>query len=497
MNRTGWTRFLSIAIFVAITHVAGGQTPPPIPGLCSNITGNGQAFVFPEQPTACEEVDIFYFLSCFNLTNVTAITAEVRSVEGAFSTNLAMDLDADGFWVAEFLPPAGLTNYSLTVRDNNGVVDGDGTNRWRFSVSECPTFQFSPALPNVYRHDLTITYNPAEGPLDASTTINARVTFLDAGLTTDAPMTQFGPIGLWQVTVDLPLDTTNANVRFIDPTTLAADENDGPGWDIAISTNFGAARGDLDGDGFGDLIFRHPGERAHAVVLMRDGAIDFVDYLGGEPIDFTGLDIVAVSDLDGDSREDIIARVGPGIFAAALMDGPLLVDTLQLFEGFAAISPWEIVAGGDYNIDGWGDVVLQHPQTGRALLAFLQNGQWVEGQWVLGGLPLNPFRVVAGGDFSGDGGADLLLQLENLPIYGVLLDPTSDEPEWTVIDGLPAGWFLEAVGDFNGNGLTDLVLRQPDTGLYRIATVENLTVTATELLFGVGRVGGWHVEAQR
>ncbi|HMP73625.1 MAG TPA: VCBS repeat-containing protein [Kiritimatiellia bacterium] len=475
---------------------AGAQAPPPVPGTCESIAGQGQVILLPQNPTGCEPVDIYYFYVCFNLTNVTAITAEVVSVQGSFSTNLPMAF-TDSLWVATFFPPPGLTNFSLRFKDNTGVVDGDGVNRWRFGVTPCPTFQFSPAFPNVFRHDVTLTYNPGDGPLKDSTQIVARVDFGNGDPELEQAMTSFGQLGIWQTVIGLPPTTTNLNVRFFDPVSLVEDTNDGPGWTISISTNFGSVRGDLNGDGFGDLVLRHPRERVHGVILMRDGVFESAGFLGGAPSDFTGLEFVAMSDLDGDGREDIIARVGPGVYGAGLLDGATILDARLLFEGYSSIAPWQVVAGGDFNFDGWGDLALYHPGTGQAIVALLEDGVFVEAKWLLGGFPLGPFRIVAGGDFEGGGGADLLLRLGDTAIYGVLLNPLAEKPEWVLMEGIPSGHQVVAVGDFNGSGITDLVLRQEGTGFYRIGKVENFRVVETAPLLGVGWLGHWVVESQR
>ncbi len=188
-----------------------------------------------------------------------------------------------------------------------------------------------------------------------------------------------------------------------------------PGGAQAIGSGWGTydavlSPGDFDGDGGPDLIVRRTDGR---LLLHRgNGAGGWVTGMG-QPIgaswgSFTAL--LAPGDFSGDGRPDIIARRA---------DGTLVMYRGNGAGGWVTGKPeqigasWQsftaLFAGGDFSGEGGPDV-LARDADGR-LLMYRGNGAggWVTGKpEVIGGGWQSFTALAGGGDFSGDGKPDVL-----------------------------------------------------------------------------------------
>lgn len=134
------------------------------------------------------------------------------------------------------------------------------------------------------------------------------------------------------------------------------------------------AAGDLDGDGYEDLVAASPGaaEGAGEVALFRGplaGAwtADDADATWiGEPGESLGSSLASAGDVDGDGWTDLLVgatgsdQVVPG--GARLVYGPLLRDTPQALH-LVGDAPgdgagWDVAAGGDVTGDGAPDLLV-------------------------------------------------------------------------------------------------------------------------------------------
>jgi hypothetical protein len=130
----------------------------------------------------------------------------------------------------------------------------------------------------------------------------------------------------------------------------------GPGGgftDHNVQINYVTQAGDLDGDGYGDLLIRTPGGGLFAYPNL---AADTARYLGGNFNRYTSL--VATRDLSGDGYPDVVARDGSGNLwlYRGTSAGTLSARTL-LGKGWNA---YNLVTGrGDLSGDGRTDLVAR------------------------------------------------------------------------------------------------------------------------------------------
>jgi hypothetical protein len=177
--------------------------------------------------------------------------------------------------------------------------------------------------------------------------------------------------------------------------------------------------------------------------------------------------MTAMADFDGDGSRDVIFQHDTtGSIAAWLMSGTTLLSGAEV--GQVAETAWKIRGAGDMNQDGWPDLVWQHAGDGRLAVWLMQGTSLREGRLLeMPVVPDQNWRIAAVADMNGDGETDLVWQnganglLATWLMHGlnysdgVLLTPSSvDDTNWRIV----------ATGDFNGDGQADLIWRNQVTG---------------------------------
>lgn len=145
--------------------------------------------------------------------------------------------------------------------------------------------------------------------------------------------------------------------------------------------------GDLNGDGWPDLVWHHTtqgwvaGWRMEGVTLT--GPITF----STNQVPDTNWQIAAVRDFDNDGKSDLLwHHRTDGWLACWRLDGGTVLGGLPFSHPRQADVNWRVAGAGDMNDDGKTDIIWRHID--GTLAIWLMNG----GQ-LLGGLPLNPNRV--------------------------------------------------------------------------------------------------------
>ncbi|MFN2369704.1 MAG: FG-GAP-like repeat-containing protein [Candidatus Krumholzibacteriia bacterium] len=291
---------------------------------------------------------------------------------------------------------------------------------------------------------------------------------------------------LGRVLIVLPILTVLAGTPAAQAATareILSRTGDGAG-DL-LGTHVGPA-GDLNGDGIADFIVTAPGAaqglNATGSVLVYFGGPDLDDepdlVLWGEaPFDRFGWCARGLGDLDGDGWDDLLvgapfhdaggANAGR---AYVYFGGPALdaVPDLVLDGSEGELFGWSVAAPGD--LDGGGnDLVIGAPDAAAyAGRVYIYTGGValddsvdvvIEGQ---AGIRLG-WYVNRAGDFDGDGWPDLLAGANtNRQAYlfrgGADLDSIAD---FTFVGenwGDRFGYSLGPAGDFNGDGWDDIVI---------------------------------------
>jgi hypothetical protein len=210
-------------------------------------------------------------------------------------------------------------------------------------------------------------------------------------------------------------------------------------WDVQ-------AVGDLDGDGFGDLVWRYmaddPRDTGVSFIWFTNGAANSnatvqnpsnvlqVRKRGGAPLSWT---LLGARDINGDGAADMV-YISPEGNIRVLMATPARTCA-NLFAGTVPVG-MSAQKFGNFSGDGRGDILYRNNVTGAVALAKLNAT----------GLSLPPFTGQPDDPIASCTASSLVISntaVTNLP---------ASDPTWT----------LYGVGDFDGNGITDVVWLRPN-----------------------------------
>ena len=205
-----------------------------------------------------------------------------------------------------------------------------------------------------------------------------------------------------------------------------------PTWDVQ-------AAGDLDGDGFGDLVWRFRGMSAN----IDDQGVSYIWFTngtgfaqlrkrGGAPLTWS---ILGAFDLNSDGASDMI-YLSPGNAMRVLMSTPS--RTCANLSGGSIPENFAAVKFADFTGNRRGDVLVRNATSGEVRLISMNAT----------GLVLPPYT----GDPDNQNAS---CTSSTLAVTQTVLNIATADPAWSYY----------ASGDFNGDGIFDVVWRRPDNTL--------------------------------
>lgn len=247
---------------------------------------------------------------------------------------------------------------------------------------------------------------------------------------------------------------------------------------------------DLDGDGYDDIIYTDPSSGGLKVMTGMAEWGGYESATADQILDYslnvsTDAGDVQLVDMDGDGRTDIVVQSTVDSVWQVRSVTNEQSSLVQQFQGSLS-SSWTPFVAGDFNGDGFGDLLIEVGQEGTefALYAGASSGK-VEGSasnrlsWSYSASGADYVVSYAefynAADFNGDGFDDLIATSSYSEYEGGasvwVLDMASGETDigrsQTVIN---VGTSVEQVisGDFNGDGLADLVIGEAGGGVSMI-----------------------------
>ena len=305
------------------------------------------------------------------------------------------------------------------------------------------------------------------------------------------------------------------------------DEGDWSGWSVSSA-------GDVNGDGFDDLIIGAHGANEHAgetyVVFSHSGgfppsfALSTLDGLNGFRLDGnhdwhgSAFSVNSAGDINGDGFDDLIigapySDAGQTYVVFGHSGGfppTLALEALSGADGFQLVgggeSGWSVSSAGDVNGDGFDDLIigarLPGNRAGATYVVFGHSGIFpplfnlsiLDGSngFRLDGLSIEErifeggISVSSAGDVNGDGFDDLIIGARQVNVRGIDYAPVGnayvifgrsdgflasmnlsalDGSNGFRLDDIGSGDSVSSAGDVNGDGFDDLIIGAPWAGL--------------------------------
>jgi len=210
------------------------------------------------------------------------------------------------------------------------------------------------------------------------------------------------------------------------------------------------------------------------------------------------------ADFDRDGRTDLVWRKdGGGAVAIWTMDGTTRIDGFVVDSQSHPDLGWEIVAVGDFDLDGDADIAWRNRTSGRLSLWTIENGTVVAGT-LRDGMTDLAWRVVGGADLDRDGRIDLLWwNSESGELRAWLMDgwQLREERPLDPPSAASSAWRPVALDDLDGDRSPDLVWRNSTSNRLSVwyldgTTRREGTVIAADADPGPewALVGGWDVD---
>jgi len=244
-------------------------------------------------------------------------------------------------------------------------------------------------------------------------------------------------------------------------------------------------RGDIDGDGKADIIFRHVGNGKNVIWKSANRATQEAMATTTDQ----AWTIAGIGDLDGDGKADVVwrhATTGQNLVwpSGKRQQQRTLVSVTD--------QNWKIVGIGDFGGDGADDLLWRNSSTGANVI--WHSGLRTQQQAVDIVSNLN-WKVVGVGDFNGDGRADILWR-DFVTGLNVIWRSGNRSTQQQVTGVTDTAWTVVGVGDFDGDGVDDILWRNAATGanvIWRRADRgQQQAVVAVNLQWSVAAVGDFN-----
>jgi hypothetical protein len=265
-------------------------------------------------------------------------------------------------------------------------------------------------------------------------------------------------------------------------------------YDVFVA-KISCAKNDFNGDGYGDILWRHNGSGGANVVWYMKGATrtGTASLLALTDLNWQ---IGGTGDFNGDGWPDILWRYNGsgGANVVWYMKGATRTGTASL----PAVTDlnWQIVGSGDFNGDGWPDILWRYNGSGgKNCVWYMQGATRAASVYLPAVTDLN-WQIVGTGDFNGDGWPDILWRYngsggKNVVWYMKGATRTASAYLLAVAD---LNWQIGGTGDFNGDGWPDILWRYNGSGGKNVLWyMQGVTRTGTASLPAITDLN-WRIE---
>ncbi len=224
----------------------------------------------------------------------------------------------------------------------------------------------------------------------------------------------------------------------------------------------GTSLGDFNRDGKPDILWWH--QIAGAVYIWHLDGVAFMEEKHVLSIGYNDWKIVGVGDFNRDGSMDILwSNPVTGAVYVWYMNGSDYIGEQHIRT--IGYTDWRIVGVGDFNRDGSPDILWWHEPTGQVNV-WLMGGTSLWGDFHIRTVgPNSGWRIVGVGDFNGDGFSDILWWHQKTgKIYVWYMNGTAFMGEQEIRTIGYTDWRVAGVADFNQDGNPDILWRHQING---------------------------------
>ncbi|MGD0360214.1 MAG: VCBS repeat-containing protein [Bryobacteraceae bacterium] len=268
--------------------------------------------------------------------------------------------------------------------------------------------------------------------------------------------------------------SNDGTVKFINflggPNNADAPCNDcfGPKLAATIAT----VPSDFNHDGHPDVIWEAPTSGFAQLWLL--GGAQGVTVMGAADLTQTNpWHIVAVADFNGDGAPDVVwqdpVSGAVQVWFMGGSEGNMFISAANITNA----NSWQVVSVADFNSDGHPDLLWEDPKSGFSQIWYMGGSQGITFLSAADLTQTNPWHIVGTGDFNLDGFPDVLWQD---PVNGTVqiwymggTTPGQQGSQLQTAVNLPANkWHVMAIADFNQDGHPDIVYESPTTNAAQV-----------------------------
>ena len=242
--------------------------------------------------------------------------------------------------------------------------------------------------------------------------------------------------------------------------------------------SFVSGVGDVNGDGFADVMAGAPTEGDNPTAQVFSGADGSIIHNFAAP-DSLGFSGNGIGDLNGDGVSDLLignpfSLPGGSVLIFSGSDGSQIRELRGVGSDLEAFGS-SVDAAGDVNGDGVPDVVVSAPGTGFAFVYSGSDGSLLHSFEVnFDSRFFDALPVSGAGDVNGDGFADVIV---GVPASGDGIAVVYSGSDGSILHEIPGpangefGMAVSGVGDVNGDGFADFLIGDPGDGISGSAQV--------------------------
>ncbi|HZI14477.1 MAG TPA: FG-GAP-like repeat-containing protein [Myxococcus sp.] len=260
-------------------------------------------------------------------------------------------------------------------------------------------------------------------------------------------------------------------------------------WDrVGASALYGGVnRKNFNGDVHTDILWWQPSTGKLSAWMMNGATVMHDSLVSWTTTNAGGWEVKGTGDFNRDGHTDVLWHNGStGVLSVWYLQGTTVIGNPSLSYTSLASTGWEVKGTGDFNLDGHTDILWHHGASGDLTVWMMQGTTRVADVRVSWKTATSTGWEVRGtGDFNRDGYVDLLwhhgasgsISVWYLQGTTVIGSPTVS---WTTTTA--SGWSIQGTGDFNRDGEVDLLWYNPNTGKISVWFMQGPTVLSSTVM---------------